>query len=249
MKNIKTKKPEKTSLTAKKRTVTGKKVKQLRKQGIIPANVFGRDFKSMTISVVSKEFIPIFKKVKETGVVYIEVEKESIPTLIKNVQKHPLDRSVLHVDFIKVDLTQKITTLVPVAHIGNSEAVTQKGGVLLTQSTHLNVEALPENIPQSIEVEISSLKELGNEIKVKDMLKSDKYMIKEEAEKVIFSVIAHKEESVTPEVTVETPEVITEVPKEGETEAGAETEVKPEAPKNPPTEKKQEKKQEKKETK
>ncbi len=211
---------EKTTLASTKREVTGKKVKQLRKQGIIPANVFGPKFKSQSISITLKDFTAAYKVAHETGIIYIDLDKESIPTLIRSLQRHPVSHDILHVDFRKIDLTQKIETEVPIEIIGASPAVNQLGGVLMKQHDHLIVEALPQNIPAHIMVDISAIKELGQEIKVSDITKSGDYTIKNGTEIVIVSVIAHKEESITPETTAVAPEITTEKPpEEGEVSA------------------------------
>jgi large subunit ribosomal protein L25 len=206
---------EKTTLKVELRQVFGKKLKKIRKQGIIPGNVYGPDFKSQSVSVLQKDLVRIYKKVGETGVVYLSLDKEKIPVLIKTIQKHPVTGFLLHIDFRKIDLAKKIETDVPVKIINISEAVTQKGGVLLVQSETLLIEALPEDIPSYIEVDISIIKEIGQEIKVADLKKSDKYLIKTPGEKVIVAVIAHKEESITPETAAVAPEIITEAAKEG----------------------------------
>src|SRR3989339_126550 len=207
---------DKVSLKAELRTIFGKKLNKVRKQGLVPGNIFGPDFKSKSISVVYKELVKTYKQVGETGIVYITIDKENIPVLIKTIQKHPLSSSLLHIDFRKIDLLKKIETNVPVKTIGVSEAVSQKAGVLLLQSDTLLVEALPEDIPSSIEVDVSIIKDIGQEIKVADLKKSDKYIVKTPAEKVIVAVIAHKEESIVPETAVAAPEIITEAVKEGE---------------------------------
>ena len=212
---------DKVTLKAEVRTVFGKKLNKIRKAGFIPANIFGPDFKSKSISVIYKDLVKTYKMVGETGVVYISIDKESIPVLIKSIQKHPLTSLLLHIDFRKIDLSKKIETNVPVKTIGVSEAVSQKAGVLLVQSETLLVEALPEDIPSHIEVDITVIKEIGQEIKVSDLKKSDKYEIKTPVEKVIVAVIAHKEESIIPETAVAAPEIITEAVKEGTEEEGA----------------------------
>ncbi len=206
---------DKVSLKVELRTIFGKKLNKVRKQGLAPANIYGPDFKSKAISVVYKDLIKTYRVVGKTGVVYLSLDKENIPVLITSVQKHPLTRSFIHVDFRKIDLSKKIEASVPVVAVGVSEAVSQKGGVLLVQSDTLLIEALPESIPHEIEVDISTIKEIGQEIKVSDLKKSDKYEIKTPAEKVIVGVIAHKEESVVPETAVAAPEILTEA-KEGE---------------------------------
>ncbi len=229
-----------TVLEVTKRTVFGKKLKQLRKTGLIPSNIFGTSFASQSISANLGTFTKVYKKVKETGIVYLALGEEKIPTLITTVQKHPVTSQILHVDFRKVDLTIKITTDVPVHLTGTSEAVAQKGGVLLTLSEKLLIEALPQDIPSSVEVDISSLKEVGQEIKVKDLAQSKTYEIKEDAEKVIVSVTAHKEESVVAETTAgAAPEVITAKPEEG---TEAESAPAPESEKKPDSAEKKEEK-------
>lgn len=211
---------DKISLKAELRTVFGKKLNKIRRQGLVPGNIFGPDFKSQSVSVVYKDLVKTYKKVGETGIVYISLNKESIPVLIKTIQRHPLSSSLLHIDFRKIDLAKKIETNVPVKTIGISEAVSQKAGVLLIQSETLLVEALPEDIPSHIEVDIAVIKEIGQEIKVADLKKSVKYEIKTPAEKVIVTVIAHKEESIVPETAAAAPEIITEAAEAGTEEAG-----------------------------
>jgi len=204
-------KKEKTILKGEMREIFGKKLKNLRKQGFIPANIFGKDIKSQSITIINKEFIKVYKKIKATGVLHLEIGKQTFPVLINSVQKHPITHQILHVDFKKVDLTQKTQAEVPVETVGQSPAVLEKGGVLLTLTPSLVVEALPEEIPPSIKIDISTLKDIGQEIKVADLAPSSNYQIITEKEKVIVSVIAHKEESITPEKQLTTnPEIITE---------------------------------------
>ncbi len=205
----------KLSLQAVNRNVFGKKLRKERINGKLPANIYGPEFKSQAITVEVKDFNRVYKVAEETGIVYLKVDKEELPALIKNVQLHPVSHLILHVDFRKIDLKQKIATQVPIQIVGESPAVAQKGGVLLTQTDEVMVEALPENIPHEIEVNVSDLAEIGAEIKVSSLPKTDKYTVKEEADRVIVSVIAHKEESLAPETTAEAPEVITAKPEEG----------------------------------
>jgi len=228
---------DKLVLEVKPRELTGKKAKKLRKQGLVLANIYGPEFKSQSVSVNSKDFSKTYKFARETAVVYLALNKDEIPVLIKNVQKHPVTDLILHVDFRKIDLKKKIETAVPVKVVGASEAVSQKGGVLLVQTDTILVEALPQDIPSVIEVDISTIKDIGQEIKVSDLKKSNQYEIKTPSEKVVISVVEHREESITPDTTAAAPEVITEVPVEGE--EGAPTQPEEQAPgetKGKPTE-------------
>lgn len=213
----------KLTLKASLRKIFGKKLKKLRKEGSIPANIYGEDFKSTAVSVSEKDFVRVFRVARETGIIYVKLEDKELPILIKNVQTHPVSDQLLHADFRKIDLAKKIQTAVPVKTIGQSEAVTQKAGILLTQSETLLVESLPKDIPKFIEVDISKLKEIGQEIKVSDLAKSSTYEIKTPLSKIVVSVVAHKEESTVAETTpTAAPEVITEKVAEGEEVAPAE---------------------------
>lgn len=214
-------------LIAEKRTVLGKRVKQLRLKGLVPANIFGPGTPSQSISVTVKDFVKTYKTAKATGVVYVKVEGKETPCLITSLQRHPISHLILHVDFRKIDLTKKITTDVPVHFVDTSAAVVQLGGVLITQTDALSVEALPQDIPSEIVVSLTPLKEIGNEIKVKDIAVNTAYQIKTDPEKVVVSVTAHKEESIIAETAAATPEVLTEKP-DAETAAGTEG-VKPES--------------------
>ncbi len=205
------------TLTVQPRTVFGKKLKSLRKEGNIPAAIYGPNYKSQSVSVSFKDFVKVYKTAKETRVVYLKLNSDELPILIKNVQRHPVDDRILHTDFRKIDLKQKIQTAVPVKITGHSEAISQKRGVLLTQSESLLVEALPIDIPQQIQVDISRLKEIGQEIKVSDLAKSDRYEVKDDLNKIIVSVVEHKEEEILPQTApAAAPEVITAKPEEAD---------------------------------
>ncbi len=222
---MKADKSQKLHLPATARDTFGKKLKKMRHQGVVPANVFGPQYKSQAVTVNVKEFTNVYRVARETGVVYLDLAKEELPVLIGHVQRHPVTNGLLHIDFRKIDLKQKIEASVPLKTVNQSPAIAQ-GGVLLTQADHVMVEALPEEMPQEIEIDLAKLLEIGAEVRVKDLPSLSTYTVKEEADKVLISIIAHKEESITPETTAATPEVLTE--KEGEVGAeGAATEAAP----------------------
>jgi len=215
-------KTEKITLNVQVRKELGKKVKQMRKNGVIPANVSGGADKPVAISVVLKDFTPVYKAAGETGIVYVEIEGKSVPTLIRDVERHPVDGSILHIDFRQINLHKKIETEVPVQVEGESIAVNQLGGVMLTQTDRLMVEALPANIPAHIVVDLSKITELGQEIKVSDLPTSSEYVIKEDPERVIISVVEHKEESTEVQSEKTETEIIGAVEEGAEGEAAAE---------------------------
>lgn len=157
-------------LNAKKRTITGRKVKQLRQKQILPANIYGKDVKSLAIELQSKEFKTLFSLAGETNIVNINIDKEAKPrpALINNVQLDPVTDEFLHVDFRQVDLTKKVTVMVPLEIKGESPAAV-KGGVLVRLVSEVEIEALPGDLPDKLEVDISGLEEIGQSIALKQV--------------------------------------------------------------------------------
>lgn len=222
---------EKLTLAAQTRVLFGKKNRLLRRQGLLPANIFGSGFASQSISINYKDFSKIFRKSGETGIIYITTDKAEVPTLVKTIQRDPIESKLLHVDFRKVDLDKKIEAEVPLVFVGIAPAVNQ-GGVLINQTVKLIIEALPQDIPHQIDIDISGLTEIGKEIKVGDLKLSDAYTVKTAPENVIVSVTAHKEESIVAETTAAAaPEVLTAKPDEeaAEGETGEKKAAAPEA--------------------
>lgn len=173
---------QKLVLASVKRTVVGRKVKSLRLQGLVPANVFGKKVKSLALSVKSLEFRKVFSKAGATGIIYLEIEgeKEARPVLVSSTQKSPLKGTLLHIDFRQVDLTQKVKAEVPVKIIGESLAIKDKNGVLVVVLSKVMVEALPADLPEVLEVSIQGLTEIGQSVHVSD-INIDKSKVKIEA--------------------------------------------------------------------
>ena len=218
-------KKEKITLSANVRDVVGKKVKKLRESGKLPGNVFGEGFTSQSIWVLFPDFLKTYKLAGETQVVYVHVGSDEYPTLIDTVQKHPISGDLLHVDFKKVSLKKKIETEVPIVFTGESVAVEKNKGDMLTLKDVLLVRALPDAIPTQIDVDISVLAEIDDEITVATIKKSDDFEIVDEPETVIVRIAEHKEESVEPDTTSELPEAEGEEGADGvDVEAEATTE-------------------------
>lgn len=158
-------------LSAEKRKIAGRKVKKLRKEGILPANIFGKKIKSLAVQVPLKDFLPVFEKAGETGVVELTVKSENKtrPVLIHNLQKDPVSDMPLHIDFYQVDLKEKITADVPIEIIGEAPAVTQKIGVLIQPLVEVEVEALPTDLPEKLTVSIAKLEKIDDSVTVKDL--------------------------------------------------------------------------------
>ena len=110
-------------LAVEKRKVTGKKVKKLRKEGIFPANIYGKDVKSLAVQVPYKEFEKVYKEAGVTGIVDVSVDGEIRPSLIHNVQQDYYKHTLLHADFFQVNLKEKVKTTVKIIVIGEAKAV------------------------------------------------------------------------------------------------------------------------------
>jgi len=111
-------KKQRPAIEAQKREMTGKKVKRLRQMGIMPASVYGKDFESITIQMDAKEVNLMFEEHGESGLIDLQIEKETFPVLFKNPQFHPVTGDLVHVDMYKVDLKEKTTVEVPIEIIG-----------------------------------------------------------------------------------------------------------------------------------
>lgn len=156
-------------LKVEKRDVLGKNVKKLRRDGILPANVYGKGLPSIAIQMTTESFQAIYKEVGETGLVDVMLDGARHPSLIKNLQlKYPL-KQPLHVDFFQVNLKEKVKTMVPLVVIGEPVAVTEKIGLLLQPLSEVEVEALPEELPENIEVNVEALATIDEQITVGDL--------------------------------------------------------------------------------
>ncbi len=222
-------------LKADKRTVLGSKVKQLRRTGVIPANLFGKTIESQAIQVNGVEFNRVYKEAGETSLIYVKVEGEDKerPTLVTSVHFNPITGDKLHVDFHQVNLKEKVTANVPVEIIGESELVNSNEAVLSQSLNEIEIEALPTEIPESITFDISSLKAIGDHLLVSDAKVSADVEIKTDPEQMVVSLQEPMKEEVIP--VEEIPEDATgaETPAEGEAvegEKSAEGEAKPEEP-------------------
>lgn len=181
---------KRSKLTVEKRTVLGKKVKKLRREGILPANIYGKDIKSLAVALPQKEFEAVFKEVGETGLVDIAVNGEVKPVLIHNVQIEPLTNQYLHADFYQVNLKEKIKAMVPIVSVGQAKAVLDKVGIILQPLSEVEVEALPENLPEKIEVNVEKLATLDEQITVGNLKAPEGAEILTDPERVVVKVAA-----------------------------------------------------------
>lgn len=190
-----------TSIKAEIRTLTGRKVKQLRNAGLTPSTIYGHGFEPITLSFLTVELNKLFAHVGESTLVEVKVGDSTFPVLFKNPQYHPVSSDLIHIDCHKVNLKEKIIATVPLEFIGESMSV-KNGNVLMTVIDEIEVEALPANLPEKIVVDISVLADLDSQIIVAD-LNIDKSLIeiKNEPDQVVVKTDLPKveEEPVAPE--------------------------------------------------
>jgi len=153
-------------------------------------------------------FLKLFRQAGRTSVVDVTCDNQTHPCLIHKIDIHPVTDVVRHIDFLVVDLKQKITASVPISFVG--EPAKGSDGVLVKQLSSIEVEALPEKIPHEIEIDLSKLENIGDTIKISNISASSEYAILEESDSLIASLTA-------PAVEVE--EVVGETPVEGEVTA------------------------------
>lgn len=150
-------------LSVEPRKLLGRKVKQLRKEGFLPANIYGKTIKSQAVQVDSTAFQNVFLKAGSTQLVDIQVKgtQAAKPVLIHQVQLDPITDAPIHAELYQVDLKQKVTAQIPIVLKGEAPAVEQ-GGVLVQILDEVEVEALPTDLPEKFEVDISGLKAIGD---------------------------------------------------------------------------------------
>lgn len=178
------------------RTEIGKKTRQLRQNGILPGVLYGGKIKSQSLKINYKDFEKIYNEAGESLLVKLEIEGDSKPknVLIHDVSFDPVTDKFTHVDFYQVDLTKKIKTHVPLKFVGKSPAVETEGGVFIRNLNEVEVEALPDNLPKEIEVDISFLVTFDNNIAVKDLKTGEGVKILNEPNITVASVIPPRSE-------------------------------------------------------
>jgi len=161
---------EKTILKAAKRKLFGKKARFLRREGVVPANVFGRGVESLALELEEKELELIIKG-GTSRIISLDIkgERKDRNVLIKSVSRHAINSSLLHVDLYQVDMKQKMTAEIPIVLSGQAPALEFKENFLDQQLNEIQIECLPDKLPPSIEVDISVLSEAGQTIYVSDI--------------------------------------------------------------------------------
>jgi large subunit ribosomal protein L25 len=219
----------KTQLNLVRRDVIGKKVRALRRQGIIPANIYGHNVDSLAVQVGSDELRLLMKRHSRNEIIYVQVDGQERPTFVRDVQRNPVTDQIVHVDFLQISLTETVRLEVPVHFSGVAPAVTTSGGIVTHALNRVLVEALPTSVPSVIEVDISDLMEIGQSIHVGDLPEMEGVVFLTDAGSVIVRIdLPAAERAEEAEVAAEGEEAAAAEGEEGAAPAEG-AEAKPEA--------------------
>jgi len=180
-------------LSVKPRRVLGKKVAALRRQGVTPANVYGRNLESKAVEVETVVLTHLLRSAGRNVIIDLHIEGEGSPrpVMLRAVQREPATSRLLHVDFYQVSLTQKMRTEVPLILVGEAPAVAEFGGILLQSLDSITVEALPGDIPAHVEVDVSTLARIDDAVHVRELpIDPTKVYVMTDAEQVVAKVAA-----------------------------------------------------------
>ena len=155
------------TIQAKMRTHMGRKTQELRNEAQIPAVVYGANAEPTNVSVDRVQFVKLYNKVRNAGLVDLTIEGgDTLPVIIQDFQQHPVQDTVTHADFLVVDLKKQVNAVITLVFTGESKAVKSLGGRLVTQYAEVPVRALPASLVPTIEVDVSVLETFDDAIRV-----------------------------------------------------------------------------------
>ncbi len=177
------------TLTVDARTVIGKQVSNLRRAGVLPATIYGKGFGPITVQIDEKTFLGVYRKAGRTRLIDIATPEHGTQTvLVQDIQRHPVNRNILHADFRVVNLTIVTTADVPVL-LANTSPLVELGLAIINHTlTHVQVSALPAAIPQHVEADVSVLTEMEKQILVRDIKVTGDYEIVSNPDGIVASL-------------------------------------------------------------
>jgi len=187
---------EKVVLKASKRNVIGKQVGALRRAGKLPAVLYGHSIDSTPITLDAHETSLLLSRLTSSSLVTISLDGKEYPTLVRERQRHPVKSHLIHLDFQALSLTEKTYASVGIELTGTAPAVKNFDAVIVTGVTELEVEALPQDLPERVVVDISVLAEPGDSIHVRDIQLPGLVEILTNPDEVVVSATAAKVEEI-----------------------------------------------------
>ncbi len=192
-------------LDATQRTIVGKQVRQLRRQGIVPGVLFGPEFEPINVQMDWPSLRIALRDAGGSSILDLKVDGVSYPALVRNVHRAPITGDVLHVDFYHVRMDVKIRNFVPVVMVGDAKELEDAGGMIMHELNAVEVECFPADLPAHIEVPVNGLKRQGDVITVKDLPAIEGVTYLTDPDTIVFAASS----AVTTEV--ETEEEVTSV--------------------------------------
>ncbi len=215
------------SIKVKKRTKE-EKSKKVREEGQIPAVLYGPEIGNILLKIDLKDFKKIYKDAGETTLISLELDDgKKYEALIHDWDTNPVTGEFIHVDFFQPSLKEETEVDVPIKLVGESPAVKSLGGILVKEMTEIKVKGLPQELPHEIEVDISNLKNIDDEIKISDLKVPEGIKILRKEDEVVALVVAPRKE----EEAVEKEEVLEEKEEEKKEVSQAESSLNKEGPK------------------
>jgi large subunit ribosomal protein L25 len=208
---------EKLVVKAVRRDVIGKQVKSLRREGKLPAVLYGHHINPVPILLDFRDASRALTGLAPSTLITVDVEGDTHQALVREKQRNKITGALIHVDFLAVSMLEKLRSEVNIELIGISPAVKDLDGILVSNVNQLEVECLPQDLPEKIVVDISSLDQIGDAIYLRDLVLSDKIKIMDDMDTVVVSVTAQEAEEVEVEVE-EVAEVEPEVVEHGKIE-------------------------------
>ncbi|MBU4231796.1 MAG: 50S ribosomal protein L25 [Desulfobacterales bacterium] len=204
---------EKVILKATKREVLGRKVGALRRAGKLPAVLYGHGIESTPVMLEAHEATLKLSHLTSSSLMMIDLDGKKYPALVREKQRDYLKNRLLHVDFQVISMTEKVTTKVGIELTGTAPAVKEFSAVIVTVMNELEVECMPQDLPERVVIDISGLAEVGAGIHVRDVVISDRVKILDDPAETIVVASATREEKV---VVVEAPAEEEAPPEESE---------------------------------
>jgi len=189
---------EQIELPVTKREIMGKKVRFLRRQGITPVHLFGHGVESLALQTDTAQLQRALAQAGQTRLISLKVEDEKRPRniVVREVQTEPRTGALLHVDFYQVKMAEKVKVVVPIVLVGEAPALKVKENLLAHELTSLTVECLPAKIPSSVELDISSLTEPEQAVRVKDIELDEEITVLNDPEVLVVKISSRPVEKV-----------------------------------------------------
>ncbi len=175
-------------LQGKTRSVIGKQVRTLRREGWLPAVIYGHNITPLPISLNYHESVRVLQGISSSQLIVIEVDGHKHTVLVREKQHQPVHGAYLHIDFQEVSMTEKLRTTVGIVFEGVSPAVKEISAIMVPQLEELEIECLPRDLPERVVVDISGLKSIGDSISVRDLQLPEKVTVLTEPNELVVVI-------------------------------------------------------------